>query len=114
KIGDLLDEIRQQQPGISDGALSNIMIASFCPVVANDPALNNSQRRARLMDFNTALQDRLAGAAEPSDVRVLVSVPLQPNVLQQLKQAAASQHQALTKWMADTLARQAQGLGGSQ
>jgi len=114
KIGNLIDEIRQQQPGISDGALSNIMIASFCPVVANDPALTNSQRRARLMNFNMDLQDRLAAAAEPSGVHVLVSVPLQPEVLQQIRQAAAAQHQALTKWMAETLARQAEGLNGSQ
>lgn len=68
KIDGLIDEVRQQQPGISDAALSNIMIASFCPVVANDAALNNSQRRARLMRFSTTLQDQLASEAQPEDV----------------------------------------------
>jgi mono/diheme cytochrome c family protein len=68
KIDGLIKEVRQQQPGISDATLTNLMIASFCPVMANDPALNDSQRRSRLMRFSVALQDQIASEAQPGDV----------------------------------------------
>ncbi len=108
KIDTLIRQIRDQQPGISDATLSNLMIASYCPVIANDPALTNSQRRARLMSFSMSLQDRLAANPLSSAERVLVSVPLRPDVLQEITQTARDQHEPLTEWMAQTLARQAQ------
>ncbi|HSU04679.1 MAG TPA: c-type cytochrome, partial [Acetobacteraceae bacterium] len=109
KIGGLIDQIRQQQPGISNAGLTNIMMASFCPVVANDPALNNTQRSGRLMNFSMMLQDQLAAAAPPANEHVLATVPLAPNVMQQVSRAAAEHHQTPAEWMADTLAHQSNG-----
>ncbi|HEX5326165.1 MAG TPA: c-type cytochrome [Acetobacteraceae bacterium] len=108
KIDGLLAELHQQQPGISNAALSNIMMASFCPVVADNPALNNTQRRAQLMRFSVHLQDRIAAAATQAAVsdHVVAAVPLAADVMQQVTQAAAEHHQTPAQWMAETLAHQ--------
>ena len=106
KVDGLIDRIRQQQPGISDAALTNIMMASFCPVVANDPALNDSQRRSRLMNLSMDIQDYIASAPRPADTRVLATVPLAPDVMQQIGRTAAEHHQTAAEWMAETLAHQ--------
>jgi mono/diheme cytochrome c family protein len=113
KIPGLIDEIRQQQPGISEAALTNIMIASFCPVVANDPALTESQRRSRMMRFTSMLQDQLAQAAPAPSERVLATVPLRPQVMQQITQAAAEHHKPVADWMAETLAGQSAVAGSN-
>ena len=106
KVDGLIDRIRQQQPGISDAALTNIMMASFCPVVANDPALNDSQRRSRLMSLSMDVQDYIASAPQPADTHVLATVPLAPDVMQQIGRTAAEHHQTAAEWMAETLAHQ--------
>jgi mono/diheme cytochrome c family protein len=106
KISSLIAQIRAQQPGISNAALSNIMIASFCPVVANESSLNQAQKRARLMNFNMTLQDQLASALDPAGVRVLATVPLPPSLMQQIGQIASEHHQTPAEWMAETLAHQ--------
>jgi mono/diheme cytochrome c family protein len=113
KIPELIDEIRQQQPDISAAALTNIMIASFCPVVANDPALTDSQRRSRMMHFALMLQDQLAMAAPAPSERVLATVPLRPQVMQQITQAAAERHKTVAEWMAETLAGQSAVTGSN-
>ncbi len=109
KIDGLIDEIRSQQPGISSASLSNTMIAAFCPVVANDAALSNQQKRARLMRFSMAVQDQLASLVQPADIRVMTPVALPPSTLQQIDQAASANQQTPAEWMANTLAHAAQG-----
>lgn len=110
KVGALIDDIRKHQPGISDAALTDVMMASFCPVVANNRALDNSQRRARLLHFSMTLEDQFVARALPAGSRVLTTVPLAPGVMQQITRAAAEQHQTPAQWMADSLA---QDIGGS-
>jgi mono/diheme cytochrome c family protein len=106
KVGRLIDDIRKQQTGLSDAAVTNVVIAAFCPIVANNPALNDNQRRARLIYFNMRLQDQLAARTPDADSGIRTTLELAPKVMQQITRAAADQHQTPADWMAVTLAHQ--------
>jgi mono/diheme cytochrome c family protein len=109
KIDELVSSIRQNQPGISDAALTDAMNAAYCPLVASQSGLTYAQKRARLAAFNTHLQEQVAQTQLPSGVHVLASVPLTPGVMQQVDAAAASARQPVQQWMADALAKAAAG-----
>lgn len=107
RIGGLVDSIRSQQPGISDAALTSVINAAYCPLVANNQALGNRAKRVQLMQFNVQLQKALLAAdAAPSQAKAVVSVPLAPNVLRQVQQAAAQHHMTPGQWIAHNLASQ--------
>ena len=60
RIGELVFQLRKQQPGISVAALTNSMIAAICPSVANAPGLTTAQKRARLLQLSGTIQDAIA------------------------------------------------------
>jgi mono/diheme cytochrome c family protein len=103
KVGKLIGDIRKQQPGTSDASLINVMIASFCPLVANNSSLSDGQRRERLMYFNMRLQDQIAAQTPQAAAGMSNAVELAPNMMQQVTRAAAVQHQTPAQWIAETL-----------
>jgi len=103
KIHLLIEKIRKEQPGISNAGLSNTIVAAFCPVVANNAALSNSQKRAELMRFTGVLQDQLRPSPPPNSA-VIMAVPLASDTLKRIDAAAASSHLTPAQWMAKTLA----------
>ncbi len=107
RIVEMVAQLRQQQPGISDAQLSDTMNAAFCPAVANRADLSTSAKRAMLVRLNTLVQDQIAAA--PAQGRVVASVPLTPSVAQDLNNAAAAKHQSPAAYMADLLAKAAGG-----
>ena len=63
RVVEMVTQLRQQQPGISDAQLSNTMNAAFCPAVANRGDLSTGAKRAMLVRLNTLVQDQIAAAA---------------------------------------------------
>jgi mono/diheme cytochrome c family protein len=111
KIDELIANIRKSQPGIGDAALTDAMNAAYCPIIAQQTGLSYGQKRARLALFNSQLQDRIAAAdaLNAPGVRVEVSVPLAPSVVQQVDAAAEAAKQPPQQWMADQIAKAAGG-----
>jgi mono/diheme cytochrome c family protein len=60
RINEILFQLRQQQPGITQAALTNSMIAALCPAVANAQGLSNAQKRARLAQLMGIVQDDIS------------------------------------------------------
>ena len=88
RVVEMVTQLRQQQPGISDAQLSNTMNAAFCPAVANRSDLSISPS-AMLVRLNTLVQNQIA-AAVPTQGSVVASVPLAPSVARNLNNAAAA------------------------
>jgi mono/diheme cytochrome c family protein len=111
KIDELIANIQKSQPGIGDAALTDAMNAAYCPIIAQQSGLSYGQKRARLALFNSQLQDRIAAAdaLNQPGVRVEVSVPLAPSVVQQVDAAAEAAKQPPQQWMADQIAKAAGG-----
>jgi mono/diheme cytochrome c family protein len=107
KIDELIANIQKNKPGIGDAALTDAMNAAYCPIIAQQTGLSYGQKRARLALFNSQLQDRIAAAdvLNQPGVRVEVSVPLAPSVVQQVDAAAQAAKQPPQQWMADQIAK---------
>jgi mono/diheme cytochrome c family protein len=106
RVQELLDRLRQQQPGITDAALTNTLNGAFCPAIANRADLTNSQKRALLARLNAAVQEQIASAA-PVERRVIATVPLKPAVATALDNAAAAQHLTPQAYIATLLSKSA-------
>ena len=106
-IDELITDIRKQQPGVSDATLTDALNAAYCPVVANNAALSNADKRARLARFNQMLQDQIAATEQPADTRVMVATPLTEAQLQQVAAAAAQAHMTTSQWLASVAAKSA-------
>lgn len=109
KIDELLYRIQGDNPGISSTSLFDSLDAAYCPVVANQPGLTYGQKRALLMRFNNQLQLRIAAMTAGAGDEILASVPLPPNVMQLINDAAAARHETPSRWMGQALTRAATG-----
>ena len=107
RVAEMVTQIRQQQPGISDANLANTMNAAFCPAVANQANLSVSDKRARLAQLNAAVQRQIAAAAPAPKQTVTATVPLDAATAQALYNAAAAQKQSPDAYMADLLEKAA-------
>jgi mono/diheme cytochrome c family protein len=105
RIRELVSMTRQQQPNISDAQLANMMAAAMCPTVAAMSNLSTSARRAKLLSLDAQVQQQIAAAAPPA-ARVVVSVPLAPNVAAGLASAAAAKHESPDAYTADLITKQ--------
>jgi mono/diheme cytochrome c family protein len=109
KIDELLYRIQNNNPGISSTSLFDSLDAAYCPVVANQPGLTEGQKRALLMRFNNQLQQRVTAMSAGAGDEILATVPLPPNVMQLINDAAAAKHETPAQWMGEALGRAATG-----
>jgi mono/diheme cytochrome c family protein len=107
KIDELIYRIQSSQPGISTTLLFDSLDAAFCPVVANQPGLDYGQKRTLLARFNNQLQQRIMAMTAGAGYDILANVPLAPNVMQLINDAAAAKHETPAKWMGDVLTKAA-------
>src|SRR5262249_46927666 len=107
KIDELIYRIQSNQPGISTTMLFDSLDAAFCAVVANQPGLTNAQKRTLLARFNNQLQQRITAMTAGAGYDILANVPLAPNVMQLINDAAAAKRETPAKWMAGVLTKAA-------
>jgi len=88
--------------------LTNVIIAAFCPIVANTENLTNSEKWDRLRQFDTILRRQLAADMLPPGTLIIANVPLPPAVYRELRNQAAKVGQKPTQFMATVLTRAAE------
>ena len=66
RIDQLIHDLRKERPGISDGDLVDSLNAAYCPRVADNATLSNTQKRAQLARFNQHVLQRVAISAQPA------------------------------------------------
>jgi hypothetical protein len=107
EIGDLINRLQIQNPNISYAELTNVLIAAYCPVVANAPGVAASEKWRRMRQFDAILQQQVAASITAPGTLIIANVPLPPAVYRELRSQAASAGQTPTQLMGAILTRAA-------
>jgi hypothetical protein len=78
EIRDVVYRLQMEHPNISYAELTDVLIAAYCPVVANLRSLTASEKWQRMRQFGTILQHQLGGNMLPPGSLIVASVPLPP------------------------------------
>ena len=107
EIGELINRLQIQNPNISYAELTNVLIAAYCPVVANASELAASEKWRRMRQFDAILQQQIAAYTAAPGTLIIANVPLPPAVYRELRSQAASVGQTPTQLMGTILTRAA-------
>ena len=107
EINDLINKLQIEKPNISYADLTNVMVAAFCPVVANMAGLTASEKWRRMRQFDTVLQQQLAANTLAPGTLIIANVPLPPAVYRELRSQAAKVDKTPAQLMAAILSRAA-------
>jgi len=107
EIYDLINRLQIEKPDLSYAELTNVLIAAYCPVVANMPGLSAAEKWHRMQQFDALLRQQLAANMTPAGTLIVANVPLPPAVYRELRSQAARINQTPSQFMAAILARAA-------
>ena len=107
EIYDAINRLQIDEPNISYTDLTNVLIAAYCPLVANAPQLTAAEKWQRMRQFDTILRQQLAADTMPQGSLIIANVPLPPAVYRELRSQAAAANQTPAQFMAALLARAA-------
>jgi hypothetical protein len=107
EIYDAINRLQIERPNISYTDLTNVLIAAFCPLVANAPRLTAAEKWQRMRQFDAILRQQLAADTMPQGSLIIANVPLPPAVYRELRSQAATADQTAAQLMASILTRAA-------
>jgi hypothetical protein len=107
EISDLVNKLQIEKPDISYAELTDVLVAAYCPVVANMTNLTASEKWRRMRQFDSILQRQLAANMMPPGSLIIANVPLAPAVYRELRAQAASADQTPAQLMTTILSRAA-------
>ena len=107
EIGGLIGRLRAQNPTVSDTEITNILIAAYCPVVAQKADASPAEKWELMRQFDRGLMQQLAATAMPQGSLIIANVPLPPAVYQNLSNQAETRGQTAADFMAAILTRAA-------
>ena len=107
EINDLINKLQIEKPNISYAELTNVIVAAYCPVVANMVGLTASEKLRRMRQFDTVLQQQLAVNTLTPGTLIIANVPLPPAVYRELRSQAAKVDKTPAQLMAAILSRAA-------
>jgi len=107
EINDVINQLQIEKPNLSYAELTNIMIAAYCPVVANTTGLSASEKWRRIRQFDNVLQQQLAANLVAPGTLIIANVPLPPAVYRELRSQAAKVNISPGQLMAAILSRAA-------
>lgn len=107
EINDVINKLHVEKPNLSYAELTNIMIAAYCPVVANTTGLSASEKWRRMRRFDNVLQQQLAATLVAPGTLIIANVPLPPAVYRELRNQAAKANLSPAQLMVAILSRAA-------
>lgn len=57
---DIISYVRRAHPGASDAEVTNYLVTAYCPVIEQNQALSETEKRARLESFSSRLMREMA------------------------------------------------------
>lgn len=110
--GNALDDVTKlnaavtalQAKGVSNAALVDSLISSYCPTIAGNSALNDDQKRAQVRRFAGRIM-RLVYSLESADA-VILDVPFAPGVVSAINARAAAEKISPEAWVAKAVDRE--------
>jgi hypothetical protein len=103
----LVNRLQVERPNVSNTDIVNVLIAAYCPAVANARGLSAAEKWRRMREFDAILQHQLAADAMPPGSLVIADVPLPPAVYRELRSQAAAANQTPAQLMGAILTRAA-------
>ena len=103
EINDLINKLQIEKPNISYAELTNVIIAAYCPVIANTASLTASEKWRRMRQFDTVLQQQIAANTLAPGTLIVANVPLPPAVYRELQSQAAKVDKTPAQLMAAIL-----------
>jgi hypothetical protein len=107
EINDLINKLQIEKPNISYAELTNVIVAAYCPVVANMASLTASEKWRRMRQFDTVLQQQLTANTLAPGTLIIANVPLPPAVYRELRSQAVKVDKTPAQLMAAILSRAA-------
>lgn len=107
EVNDLINKLQIEKPNISYAELTNVMVAAYCPVVANLANLSASEKWRLMHQFDTILQQQLAANTLAPGTLIIANIPLPPAVYRELRSQAAKVDKTPAQLMAAILSRAA-------
>lgn len=100
-----VDTLRRQ--GMSDVLIVDNLIGEYCPVVAADTSLDDAAKATRVRRFASTITNLVYASEDTTDI--LLTVPLPPAVVDQVRERSKAAGISLQDWMANAVTSAAQG-----
>ena len=107
EINESINRLQIANPNISSSNVQNVLVASYCRVVARKPGLSAAEKWGRMREFESILERQMASNTMPSGTLIIANVPLPPDVYRELRKQAAVSNQAPAQLMTAILTRAA-------
>jgi hypothetical protein len=107
EINESINRLQIANPNISWSDAQNVLIATYCRVVARKPGLTAAEKWSRLRQFEGVLERQIAANMMPAGTLILANVPLPPDVYRELKRQAIISGQTTAQLMTAILTRAA-------
>ena len=107
EINGVINKLQIEKPNLSYAELTNVIIAAYCPVVANATGISASEKWRRIRQFGNILQQQLAANTMAPGTLIIANVPLPPAVYRELRNQAAKANLSPAQLMVAILSRAA-------
>lgn len=97
RVNEIIAGLRTQS--VDPDLIVDTLYAAYCPVIAVDTGLTSAQKTSRLDTFRQQVTRLVFPDAQPPASDILVEVPMKPDVLQKLDQAASGAKLSRDAWI---------------
>jgi mono/diheme cytochrome c family protein len=103
RVTEIIAQVRAANPGVSDGELSDDLVAAYCPILATDAQLSFEQKQTRLSAFLSSVTNILAQGEMPTGAKVLLQVGVPQSVVSEVDAAARAAKQTRDQFIEKAL-----------
>ena len=104
RVDELVTDLRKN--GMKPALIVDHLVGAYCPLVANDGSLSDTQKADRVRRFARQVTGLAYGPSDQGELDVLVDVPLMPMLLGQVDQAAAKAGISRDTWIERAIKQQ--------
>jgi hypothetical protein len=103
EVDNLVHQVKAQNPGASNEAIADLLLAAYCSVVARKANVATADKWHLMRQFDRVLMEQLAANAMPAGSSVIANVPLSATVYRDLSQQAKISGHSPSEFMATIL-----------
>jgi len=107
EINEAINRLQLANPNVSWSDVQNVLVASYCRVVARKGGLTAAEKWDRMRQFDNVLERQIAANMMPAGTLIIASVPLPPGVFRELRRQAFVSNQTPAQLMTAILSRAA-------
>jgi hypothetical protein len=102
QVSNMIAQLRTQN--VDGSLIVDALVAAYCPVIAADTGLTTAQKKARIDSFSRQVTALVFPQAQPQQVDdIIVNLPMAPDLLQKVDEAARAAQMSRDAWLARTI-----------